>query len=609
MKLPPLPKLKESRLSQIWFSTLKVIQLSWQINPTLLVVTLLTNTVIGLFIYPMLRLEKLFIDTLIGSIGTDFWGQSAKILISILFLRFLVALGQDLFSKLSAFLSRIMSRIFSAYITVLIAKKNAELDISTLENPNFKDKFNKIQREASHRAWHMMVPFSELPMYIAGIASTLFLITSFNPAISVVILLLSIPEFLIDARYIKREYRFEDEVSPKYRVWGWLEHYLLTPRNILEIKLLGLAGLFTKRMFRLQNEIFSQRIKIEKGKTISYIFASFPQSVFLFLAGIYLTFLVVVARITVGSAEMLLRAMNSFRANLTGLVRNFLQFYENYLYVADLVWLLELKPALAVTKRGEKIPLRLKKGIEFKNVWFRYTDDDHWVLKDIDLRIDPEENIAIIGENGAGKSTLVKLICRFYDPQKGKIFLNGIDLKRYSMESLWHNLSVLFQDFETYPFTAKESIAYGDITKIKNSTLVKKAAKKAEIDEFIESLPLKYKNPLDPAFEKGIRPSFGQWQRIGLARVFLKDSRIIILDEPTSSVDPKAEEQIFRKIITHSKRKILILISHRFSTVRQADKIYVLDKGEIIEGGTHQELMEKKGMYAELFELQAKSYR
>lgn len=609
MKLPPFPKLKESRLSQIWFTLVQTFRLSWQINPVLLLASLFTNALIGFFIYPMLRLEKLFIDTLIKSIGADFFGQTARILILILFLRFLVTVGQDLFSKLSNFFSRIMSRILSAYMTMLIAKKNTELDVFTLEDPDFKDKFNKIQRESSWRAWDLMIKLSEVPMYLTGIASTIFLITSFNPGISLVILLLSVPEFLIDAKYIKKEYQFENEVTPKYRLWGWLEYYLIRPRNILEIKLLNLSDYFSKKIFSLQNEIFSQRIKIEKGKTISYVFASFPQTIFLFIAGIYLSFLVVIAKITVGSAEMLLRAMGSFRANLTGLVRSFLEFYENYLYVADLVWLLGLKPSLAVTMKGRKFPSKLEKGIEFKNVWFRYKDSEPWVLKGVNLKIEPKENIALIGENGAGKTTLIKLLCRFYDPAKGEIYLNGVNLKKYSIASLWENLAVLFQEFETYPFTARESIGYADVGKLNKSSLIKSAAKKSKIADFIESLPLKYKNPLDPDFEKGIRPSFGQWQRIGLARIFLRDSPVIVLDEPTSNIDPKAEESIFREIIRYSRQKILILVSHRFSTVRQADKIFVMDKGEIIESGTHNQLMSKKGIYAELFELQAKSYR
>ena len=609
MKLSSLPKLKETRPGQIWFVFSEVVKLAWQVNPKLLVFTLVVNTAVGFLIYPTLRLEKAFIDNLIGNAGSNFWGPAGRLIVFILFLRFAIGLFQSVLNRTGNYFRRMMSRIFSAYLTILVAKKNAELDIIMLDNPGFKDKFNKIRRESSRRVWGMMSPLVNAPMALAGIASTLVIIFSFHPIIAIVALVFSIPIFLVDAKYIKKEYQFEDEVNPLYRIWGWLQYYLLRPRNILEIKLLKLSQPFSKRMRAIQNKIFSERIKIEKKKTFSQVVASIPQDIFLFLISIFLAFSVFAGKLTVGSAEMILRAIGSFRGNLTQLVSNFLELYENYLYVADLIWLLSLKPSIVVSRKGRKIGKEFNKGIEFKNVWFRYTDKGPWILKDINLRIDLKRNIAIVGENGAGKSTLVKLICRFYDPQKGKVLLNGIDLKKYSIENLWDNLSVLFQDFEIYPFTAKESIAYGDISKLEKFDLIEEAAKKAGIDEYIKSLPLKYKNPLDPAFEKGIRPSFGQWQRIGLARVFLKDAKIIILDEPTSNIDPLAEEKIFRKIIEYSKKKTLILISHRFSTVRQTDKICVLEKGRIIEKGTHEELIKEKRKYAHFFELQAKGYR
>jgi len=609
MKLPPLPKLKENRLSQVWFVFIQVAKLCWQVSPKLLVLTILTNAVVGFLVYPTLRLEKAFIDGLIQNIGADFWGTAGKMIILILFLRFVVGVFQDILSRTGDFFRRMMSRIFDAYLTSLIAKKHVELDVAMIDDPDFQDKISKIRRESGRRAWGMIWPVANIPTVLAGLASTLVIIFSFHPVISLFIIFLSIPIFLVDAKYIREEYQMIEETNLLYRISGWLEHYLLRPRNILEIKIQRLGKPFSKRMMEIYNEIFSKRLNLEKRETFWKIIASIPQNIFLLVFGIYLAFFVFIRKITVGSAEMILRAIASFRQNLTGLVRNFFELYENYLYVTDLVWLLSIKPKLVADIKGKKIGRKLTKGIEFKNVWFRYTDKSPWVLKNINLKINPQENIAIVGENGAGKTTLVKLICRFYDPQKGKIFLNGIDLKKYSIESLWEDLSVLFQDFEVYPFTAKESIAYGDISKINRSDLIKKAAKKAKIDEFIESLKLKYENPLDPSFEKGIRPSMGQWQRIGLARIFLKGARIIILDEPTSHVDPNAEEEIFKEIIAYSEKKILFLISHRFSTVRRADNIYVLDAGKIIESGNHKQLMKLSGKYAHLFELQAKGYR
>jgi len=609
MKKLPLPKLQESRLGQVWFVFFQILKLSWQVSPKLLVFTILANTLVGLLIYPTLRLEKAFIDGLIQNVGANFWGTAGKMVILILFLRFVVGIGQDILGRLGDFLRRMMSRIMSVYLISLIAKKYVEVDVALIDDPEFQDKMSKIRRESSMRAWGMIWPLANTPMVLAGLLSTLIIIFSFNPLVTLVILFLSIPVFWIDAKFIREDYQFENKNTPLYRISGWLEHYLLRPRNILEIKLLRLAQPFSKRMMETYNQIFSGRLNLEKRKTFWKIVGSVPQNIFLLFFGIYVAFFVFAKKLTVGSAEMILRAINSFRENLTGLVKNFFELYENYLYVTDLVWLLSLEPKLMVDKKGRKVAKKFSEGIEFKNVWFRYSEKTPWVLKDIDLQIKPQEKVAIVGENGAGKSTLVKLICRFYDPQKGKVLLNGIDLKKYSIEDLWKNLSVLFQDFEVYPFTAKESIAYGDISKINRKDLIEKAAKRAKIDDYIKSLKLKYQNPLDPQFEKGVRPSMGQWQRIGLARIFLKDAQIIILDEPTSHVDPKAEEEIFEEIISYFKKKMLFLISHRFSTVRRADKICVVDNGKIIESGNHDELMKLGGRYAQLFELQAKGYR
>ncbi|MFC1727311.1 ABC transporter ATP-binding protein [Patescibacteria group bacterium] len=609
MKSFPLSDLKKSRLSQAWFVFWQVFKLLWQVDSKALVLTIAINLIAGFLIYPSLRLEKAFIDGLIQNVGNDFWGQAGTWLVVLLSLRFAINVLTSILNSVGEYLRRKMSRIFSVHLNMLVAKKNADLDVAMLDSPEYRDKLSKIERESWRRAWDMIWPIGNIPAVMVGLISTLVIIFSFQPMISLVVFILSIPVLLIDSKYIKKEYRFSEKVSPLFRIRGWLFHYLLRPRNILEVKLLKLSLPFSKKVNKIQNNIFTQRFKIDREKTFWRIMASLPQTAFIFLTGVYLTSLVFAKKLTVGSVEMILRAIASFRRDLEGLVTNFLRLYENYLYVTDLVWLLSLKPTLEITKKGKKLDPKASPQIEFKNVWFRYTQKTPWILKDICLKVSPTQNLAIVGENGAGKSTLVKLICRFYDPQKGKILLNGIDLREYSIESLWENLSVLFQDFEVYPFSAQESIGYGDVNKLGNLDLIKKAAKKSEAHDFIQSLPLKYKNPLDPVFEKGIRPSIGQWQRIGLARVFLKDARIVVLDEPTSNVDPRAEEEIFKKVIKHTRNEILILISHRFSTVRRADKIYVLDAGKIIEWGTHENLMEKDGKYAHLFNLQAAGYR
>ena len=247
--------------------------------------------------------------------------------------------------------------------------------------------------------------------------------------------------------------------------------------------------------------------------------------------------------------------------------------------------------------------------IEFKDVWFKYPNAKRSTLKGVSFKVIAGENIALVGENGAGKTTLIKLLCGFYKPTKGEILFKGRNIHEYDLQEYWKHLAALFQDFSQYPFSAKESIGIGSPSRINDLKEIRKAAKLTGVDDFINNLPLGYNTSLTKDFEKGVEPSKGQWQRIALARTLFRNADTIILDEPTSNVDPKAEEEIFDKIIELSKNKTLILISHRYSTVRRADTILNLDNGVIIEQGTHVGLMAKKGEYSKLFKLQAKGYQ
>lgn len=599
----------EGRFYQVWFTFKQVFLLGWEANPKFLILTLILNTIVGVLTYPILRLEKNFIDQLIASVGTDFWSQAAKPLILILSLIFISRILRNFLWRTSTFLSRMMSRALTNQVNRIISKKNAELDMSVLEDHEFKDRYERIQREGGQRSWRMMMPFTSVPMNLARIISALILVADFQPLIVLVILVLSVPEIYTSAIFIRKTYWFEQKMSVNYKIWGWLKMYLTKPSNMLEIKLLGLSIPFSKKLKKIQDIVFFGRVKLGKESYIKSFLSALPQDIFLFLTGIYLAFSAVVERITIGSAQMLLRAINEFRSGIGNLLRDILEVYDGYLYVKDLVWLLELEPKITMNKEKKKLAKKFSSGIEFKNVWFKYKEEDPWILKDISFKIDLCQNLALVGQNGAGKTTLVKLLCRFYDPQKGQILIDGVDIKKYSTESLWENFSVLFQNFEAYAFSARESIGYADAKNLSDKKGIQTAAKRAGIDEFIRGLPLGYETPLSRDFKGGTGLSTGQWQKIAISRAFFRDAPIVVLDEPTSNVDPKSEEEIFEKIIDWAEKKMLILISHRFSTVRKADKIIVLEKGKIVEEGNHKTLLKNKKAYAELFEAQAKNYR
>lgn len=578
----------------------------WKIEPRMLFMTLGAFMLLGIIFAPLSYLNKLIIDNIVANINNPQLGNIIQFLVTLILIRVILEIFRETLQQLTSYWRYYLYGIFDARLVYLITEKRSQLDSQTIEDPDFKDRYNKLERTISTRTWNLMYEFLTLPQNLSGLLAASVILLSFKPILILFIILLVIPQFLIERMYVKKIYEVEDVVSRKNRI---LNTYLLpfsSPRSYLEAKILNIASHFLEKMTGLKKEIY----EIESGayfrrKKLTYIF-SLPQNLFYFGLEVYLVIQTLFQRLTIGSLQFYINATSSFRYSLSALIQSINELYEHYLYVKEILWLMDLKPNIV----SGNIPFPSKiQTIKFNNVWFKYKEDQDWTLRGVDLLINKNEDIAIVGENGAGKTTLIKLLCRFYDSQKGEILINGINLKDIDRNSLWKNLGVLFQMFETFPLKASTSIGYGDIQNLEDREKIIEAAKKSAIHEYIESLPMGYENPLQADFEKGIDPSIGQWQRIGLARVFMRNPAIMILDEPTSNVDPKSEEEIFQRVLEEGKKKNLILISHRFSTVRRADKIAVMDKGKIVEYGSHEELLNKKGRYSELFNLQAKSYR
>lgn len=607
--LKPSQLLSKTRFGQVIFTIRETIKLVSKISPGYLFLVLFLNTFWGISVIPALYLDKLILDRIVANIGNPLWQDAIRAIGLLVIIRVSIEIIRNLISRVTNFLQSALNRVFSAGMELMIGNKMSELDIATLENIEFKNRFNKIEQESGMRSWGLVMPLSSIPNYVSGFLGSVGLLVLLSPLVAVLVFILSLPQFFIDSKFIKREYQLRTSCSPLYRMWNWLSWALMRNRNFLEFKILHLAPVFTDKLKGIQKEILDKRIGLAKSKEVYHGLVYLPAALMEGGLYIWLIALALTQKITIGSLQLYLNAFRNTQMNLLGLVSSILEIYENYLYVVDLIWFFNLKPVIHQEDGGKKLPSE-QEEIRFEHVWFRYRDDTPWILKDINLTIKPHERLAIVGENGAGKSTLVKLLARFYDPQKGDIYIGKENLKDINVLD-WHNrLAILFQQFEGYPFTARESIGYGDATKLGDIQGIKEAAHKTGMDTFIESLPLKYENPLAVDFEEGIEPSIGQWQRIGLARILFREkSKVIILDEPTSNVDPKAEEEIFKNLTQKAQNKLLIFISQRFSTVRLADQILVIEKGGITEQGSHLELMRKKGTYAQLFNLQAKGYQ
>ena len=355
----------------------------------------------------------------------------------------------------------------------------------------------------------------------------------------------------------------------------------------------------------LQDEIYKNdvrnRVRRAKFRTLSDI----PSHVLSLVLNAYFFITALLGRITIGTAQLLYLSANTLENGLSMLMTNFAEIYEHYLFVSDFSWFMDLKSGQLGTR---DFPKEIKKGIKFDHVWFKYPKSENWILKDVSFEIKAAENIALVGENGAGKTTLLKLLLNFYSPQKGQITIDDIDISEFLPTHFWTQISALSQEYHLYPFSAKESIAFSDLGRVNEIDEIKKAAAKAKIDDYISALPSGYDTPLTKDLD-GVEPSGGQKQRIAIARTLFKKAQIILMDEPTSSVDPKGEEEIFANIIDSTRDQIVVLVSHRFSTVRKADKIILLEDGIVAEEGSHKTLLKKKGKYAHLFNLQAKSYQ
>jgi len=603
----PNPQKYLTGFRQIFFVLKQTVKIIWEIKPKLLLLVIIINIIAGFLTLPGYFIDKLVLDTIVANIGNPFWQEALKILSLLFLFRLMLSLVRSVIRYIVRYIQENLSMLFSRQVDFLICQKIAELDLETIDNPQFRDRFQKIDRHSGRRIWSLASILISLPSDITTLISTLSILFIFNPFIALVVMIVSIPNFLVDARYSKADFNLETVNGSKYRMWGQLYRWLTNVRDFTELKIIGVSDFLLNKLQLVQEDIMNQRMSVIRQKYWGRFVAFWPENLMVFGISLYLGYLAIIKTISIGSAQMYLRAINSLQSDLNVLLDSFVQIYSNYLFVSDLVWLINLKPILP--NGSLKLPAKLKTGIEFRHIWFKYQDDAEWILRDVNLIIPAKENLAIVGENGAGKTTLVRLLCRFYDPTKGEILIDGKNVKEYDRKDLWHHFAVLFQNFSNYGFNAREAIGYGRVSEVENLPLITNAAKKALIHEYIESLPLKYETPFDPEFEKGVRLSGGQLQRVALARVLLRNSQVMIMDEPTSNLDPKAEEEIFKTLLIEAKQKNLILISHRFSTVRLSDKICVMDKGKITEYGSHEELMEKKGMYAELFNLQAKSYQ
>jgi ATP-binding cassette subfamily B protein len=493
-------------------------------------------------------------------------------------------------------------------INTAIIRKSLALDLQFFEDAQFYDKLQNARRESNWRAMSIINTSFNLVQNLITLASFAVGLLAFSPLVALVLFGATLPSFVVQTRYSRLNFRLLTWRAPESRKMNYLEHLLTVDSSAKEIKLFGLGEPLLQRYQELFWKFYREDEALARRRSIISMLWGLLASASYYGAYAWIVWRTVSGTITIGDMTFYLTLFRQSQGTFQGLFYNAGQLFESGLFLENLFGFLNLTPQM-ITGKGRKAPRPIREGIEFRNVSFRYPDREEYALREINLVVRPGEKIALVGANGAGKTTLIKLLTRLYDPTEGQILLDGVDLREYDLEDLRECIGVIFQDFVRYQVSARENIGFGQIDELANEPRILSASERGGADEVIERLPKGYDTVLGRWFEKGAELSGGQWQKIALGRAFMRDSEVLVLDEPTAALDAEREYEIFQRFRQLTAGRIAFLISHRFSTVRMADRIVVIDGGRLTELGTHHELLELDGTYARLFNMQAEGYR
>jgi ATP-binding cassette, subfamily B, bacterial len=519
-------------------------------------------------------------------------------------------LGVIVFSELIgrgiALTESLLGDLFSNQSSVEIIRHAATLDLYQFEDPQFYDKLERARRQTTGRTILMTQVFEQCQ----EIVSVLFLgagLVLFNPWLILILFIAIIPSLFGEIYFNQRVYSLTLGWTPQRRELDYLRYIGASDETAKEIKTFGLADFLAKRFKSIADKYYAENRKIAIKRAFWGASLSILGTISYYGAYVFIILQTLNATITLGTMTFLAGSFERMRGMLQGIMLRFSRIAESALYLQDYFDFMALRPMMRESG-GLPIPHPIKDGFTFENVSFKYLNTEKYAVKNLSFHLQAGEKLALVGENGAGKTTIVKLLARLYEPTEGVIKLDGVDLKDYEPNQLREMVSIIFQDFIRFQMIASENIAIGKIDKTDDQPLIENAAHKSLADEVVEGLPDKYQQMLGKRFGNGVDLSGGQWQKIALARAYMRDSQLLILDEPTAALDARAEHEVFIRFAELTKGKTAVLISHRFSTVRMADKILFLENGQRLEMGTHQELMEAGGKYTELFNLQAKGY-
>jgi ATP-binding cassette subfamily B protein len=523
-------------------------------------------------------------------------------------IEFVLAIGSDGLARVISLLDSLLGDLFANYTSIKIMTHAATLDLDQFEDSEFYDKLERARQQTIGRT----ILLSQVLGQVQDMITMIFLaagIVLFNPWLILLLLVAVVPAFLGESYFNDRSYALTRGQTPQRRELDYIRYVGASDETAKEVKIFDLSGFFIDRFRTISNQFYKDNSRLSTRR-------SFWGTIFAMLGsiGYYSAYVIIILKtvtgvLSLGDLTYLAGSFRQMRSLLEGMLNRFTSLSQGAVYLRDFFEFFDIRPRIQVSANPRPFPKPIQSGFVFENTGFKYLHSEHWANRHLNFSLAPGEKLALVGENGAGKTTLVKLLSRLYDPTEGRILLDGFDLREYDIKELRMQIGIIFQDYLRYQMSLSQNIATGNINEKDNHALIVSSAKQSLADHLAERFPDKYEQMLGRRFNKGIELSGGEWQKVALARAYMRDAQLLILDEPTAALDARAEFEVFQRFADLTKGKSAVLISHRFSTVRMADRILVLEKGEMIEIGSHEELLRMNGRYAELFHLQAMGYR
>jgi ATP-binding cassette, subfamily B, bacterial len=581
----------------------------WRIAPGWTAAQIVLAVVQGLLPLAALQLTQRIVNAaLAGAKATD-KSAAFRSVVELIIAAAVVGLAIVVARSVTTLVSEAQAQVVTDHVSDIIHAKSIAVDLEFYENSRYYDVLHRAQQEAPYRPTKIvndLVTVGQNALTVAAIAG---LLMSLSWWVGVVVVAAAVPGALVRARYSGTLFQWQRRRTVADRQ-SWYIHWLLTDgTKAKEIRLFELGSLLRGWFRDLRKVLRRERLSITVKRSAADLGTGAAATIAVFGTFAYIAYETVQGVISVGAMVKYYQAFQMGLSSLQSLLGGLAGLYEDNLFLTYLYEFLALEPRVLEPAHPRPVPRPMRSGFAFDDVSFRYPDTERTALEDVSLTIRPGEVAALVGPNGSGKTTLVKLLCRLYDPTGGRITLDGVDLRELSATELRATMSVIFQDYSQYQLSARTNIWVGDAELDPNDEAIERAARDSGAHEVLAGLSHGYDTVLGKWFEEGEELSIGEWQKVALARAFVRDAQILVLDEPTSALDPRAEWQVFEHIRELAQGKAVILISHRFSTVRLADRIHIVDHGRIVESGTHEELLALDGTYAGMYEVQARAYQ